>query len=231
MGFVFDKVNKIITVEAPQTEVTIQDLYDAIRDYEDEVYNMEVGKICDASGKEELGGGVRVGITLKLIDWKLKFEDRSGPNYITCNVRGGNLVCYDTSINDYVNPIEPSAYVKAYAKLDRKHGLKIPYRDPNGILREYEVDFIVKTDDTMFLVETKSDRDINKPNVAIKAKAAVSWCNSATDVQLPEGISQPLKWEYLIISESLFKSNKGLSFEGFIPLCRALRDRIISEKF
>jgi len=108
---IFDKINKIITVKKPDKEITIQELYNTIRDYEDETYNMETDKICDCSGKEELGGGTYVGLTLKLIDWKLKFEDRSGPDYVTCNVRGGNLVAYDTTLGDYVNPIEPAAYV------------------------------------------------------------------------------------------------------------------------
>jgi len=111
MPITFDKVNKWIVVTIPDTEVTIQDLIDAIRDYEDELVNLDIPKIADCTGKEELGGGVYVGLTLKLIDWKLKFEDRPGPDYVTCNVRGGNLVAYDTTAEEYVNPIEPSAYV------------------------------------------------------------------------------------------------------------------------
>jgi len=107
----FDKINKLIIVKAPDTEVTIQDLYNNIRDWEDEPENMEVYKVADCTGKEELGGGVYVGLTLKLIDWKLKFEDRSGPSYIICNVSGGNLVMYNTATSSYESPIEPSAYV------------------------------------------------------------------------------------------------------------------------
>jgi len=129
---------------------------------------------------------------------------------------------------DYIlEVLEKSVEVKAYAKLDKKHGLKIPYRDEYGILREYEVDFIVKTEDSIYLVETKADRDLDKETVAIKAKAAQSWCESACMAELPEGIEQPRKWEYLIISESLFKSNKGQSFSGLIPVCRELRDLLI----
>ena len=130
---------------------------------------------------------------------------------------------------DYIlEVLEKSVEVKAYAKLDKKHGLKIPYRDEYGILREYEVDFIVKTEDSIYLVETKADRDLDKETVAIKAKAAQSWCETASMAELPEDLNQPKRWEYLIISESLFKSNRGQSFNGFIPLCRQLRDTLIS---
>ncbi len=111
MPITFDKVNKWIVITIPDTEVTIQELINAIRDYEDELVNLDIPKIADCSGKEELGGGVYVGLTLKLIDWKLKFEDRPGPDYVVCNVRGGNLVAYDTTLEEYVNPIQPASYV------------------------------------------------------------------------------------------------------------------------
>ncbi len=130
--------------------------------------------------------------------------------------------------------LEPSVDVKAYAKLDKKHALRIPYRDEHGILREYEVDFIVKTADTMYLVETKADRDLDKMTTAIKARAAQSWCRNASlarpkDVEI-EGLDQPLQWEYLLLSESLFNSNRGQSFESLFPLCKVLTNQIIVEQ-
>ena len=109
--YTFDKVSKIIEVNLPDTEVTIQELVDAIRTWEDDVANMEIYKVCDASGKEGLGGGVLVGITLTLIDWKIKFADRPGPTWVLCRITGGNLVCWDTTAEDYVDPISPAAYV------------------------------------------------------------------------------------------------------------------------
>lgn len=121
--------------------------------------------------------------------------------------------------------IEPSADVLAFAKLDKRHALKIPYRDEYGILREYEVDFLIKTKDAMYLVETKGDRDIEKATVANKARAAKRWCETASGTKPP--IEQPEKWEYLLVSETLFKHNRNLSFELFIPLCRSLRDHVI----
>lgn len=35
----------------------MQDLVDAIRVYEADLDNLDIPKICDASGKEDLGGG------------------------------------------------------------------------------------------------------------------------------------------------------------------------------
>ena len=108
--FSFSKVNRIITVAAPTTEVTIQELINTIRDWEDELVNIDVAKIADASGKEDLGGGLQVGITLKLFNWRLKFEARPGPDWVDCSVTGGNLVAVNGS-DQPMNPIQPSAYV------------------------------------------------------------------------------------------------------------------------
>lgn len=109
--------------------------------------------------------------------------------------------------------LEQSFEVKAYCKLDKKHGLFIPYRDEYGILRDYEVDFLVKTDDRIYLLETKADKDLDDKTVLLKAKAAQSWCETATDLEVPKQFSQSSKWEYLLLSEGIFKNNRGLGFD------------------
>lgn len=131
---------------------------------------------------------------------------------------------------DYMlNVLNPSAEVFSYAKLDRRHNLKITYRDYTSILRNYEVDFIVKAQDKIYLVETKADKDIESANVAVKVRAAVAWCEQATTVPPPLDYQQAQQWEYLILSEGLFKNNQELGFNALIALCRGLRDRIIAQ--
>lgn len=125
--------------------------------------------------------------------------------------------------------LNPSSEVISYAKLDRRHKLKIQYRDETGILRTYEVDFIVKTAEKMYLLETKAAKDIDNPNVAVKARAALAWCDQASTVPPPTKYTQPQVWEYLLLSESLFRKNEGLGFHAFIPLSQALRDRVIAQ--
>jgi type III restriction enzyme len=125
--------------------------------------------------------------------------------------------------------LNPSTEVLSYAKLERKHNLKITYRDYTGILRNYEVDFIVKTKDKIYLVETKADKDIESPNVAVKARAAQAWCEQASIISPPNDFNQPQAWEYLLLSEGLFKNNRGLGFEALLAFCRGLRDRVIAQ--
>jgi hypothetical protein len=68
---------------------------------------------------------------------------------------------------------------------------------------------------------------LNDAAVLLKANAAHNWCMSASKVSLPEGMFQPKRWEYLVLSEDLFKANSGLGFDLFVPLCRELRNRMI----
>lgn len=117
--------------------------------------------------------------------------------------------------------------VSAYAKLDKRHSLLIPYRDEYGVLREYEVDFIVKTTDKVYLVETKADKDLNDRTVSLKAKAAHAWCINASKVSPANTLAQPEEFEYLVLPEGLFKANSGLGFNMFIPLCREVRNHMI----
>jgi hypothetical protein len=101
--FKFDPINKVITVLAPDTEVTVQDLINAIREWEAE--HLEWEKVADASGKETIAPGVQTAITVKLLGWRLKFEDRAEPT--VCLVRGGNLLAVDEQGN-YMYPIAPA---------------------------------------------------------------------------------------------------------------------------
>jgi len=102
---------RIVTVDAPSVEITMQDLIDTLRNEEAKVANMDDSSIVSASGKETLGGGVLVGLTVTLLNAKLAFEARTGPAYIVCDAGGGNLVAIDESGND-INPIHPTAFTQ-----------------------------------------------------------------------------------------------------------------------
>lgn len=76
----FDESPRIIEIEAPSTEVTMQDLVDTVRKIEDAfTQGMPHEKLLNASGKEDLGGSVLVGITADLQNAQLAFEPRRTP--------------------------------------------------------------------------------------------------------------------------------------------------------
>jgi hypothetical protein len=105
-NFHFDPINRIITVLAPDTEITVQELINAIRDWEDD--HLEWDKVADATGKDYLGAGLYTAITVRLLNWRLKFQDRDQPT--ACIVRGGNLLAVDAQGN-YMYPIAPAQNV------------------------------------------------------------------------------------------------------------------------
>ena len=85
----FDHTNHLINITSPQNTLSCQDLLNAIRTEEASATGIWYDQIATASGKEDLGSGVNVGITVNLIEpWQVKFW--SG-NYIA-KIAGGNLV-------------------------------------------------------------------------------------------------------------------------------------------
>lgn len=70
---------RVIEVEAPSTELTVQDLVDTVRIQEEAFSGLSFTKLIDAAGKEDLGGGVLVGITANLQDAQVSFQARTTP--------------------------------------------------------------------------------------------------------------------------------------------------------
>lgn len=89
MSLGIDWVNHQILVNSPQTSLLLQDLINYIREQEETDMGMGQGSIASASGKEDLGNSVSVGITVNLNSpWQLKFWAGS---YVA-TISGGNLV-------------------------------------------------------------------------------------------------------------------------------------------
>lgn len=97
---------RLITVAAPVTSVSVQDLYDTLRDLEDEPVNLGYNHIISAGGKEPLDValGTAVGITATLLNAVIEFEARGTPT--VCKVSGGNLVAQDAD----ALPIDPIVF-------------------------------------------------------------------------------------------------------------------------
>ena len=110
----WDLSPRIILVAAPSTEITIQDLYDTVRNISSSIDGIDEPEIIDGAGKENLGGGILVGLTITLINAKIKFADRVVPT--ECSIAGGNLVAVDSN-GVAINPIQYTTNVTVtYAK-------------------------------------------------------------------------------------------------------------------
>ena len=127
--------------------------------------------------------------------------------------------------------LDKSGEVEAFGKIQqRKHPLNISYRDKDGIKRDYFPDFIIKTKDKMYIVETKAEDEIQKAEgneknlIVLKAHAAVSWCKTASQVSLS---NQPQEWEYFMLSEKTFNENRQLGFDSLAGLGRLDLERLL----
>ncbi len=108
-SLLFDFYNKIITVPIADSSLDLQFLINEIRTAE---HNLAPGiaydQIADAFGKQDLGGGVRVGITVILLDgWRIAFEARPGPATTSVTISGGNFVGEAGA-----NPVAPTAFTQ-----------------------------------------------------------------------------------------------------------------------
>lgn len=128
--------------------------------------------------------------------------------------------------------LDKSAEVEAFGKIQqRKHPFNIPYRDKDGIKRDYFPDFIIKTKGIMYIVETKAEDEMQKAEgneknlIVLKARAAVSWCKTASHVSLPD---QPQEWEYFMLSEKTFNENRQLGFDALANFGRLDLERLLT---
>ena len=93
--------------------------------------------------------------------------------------------------------------VQAYCKLhEYKHDfLWLRYVKEDGMLGRYSPDFIVRCGKEIFLVETKSQRDLSTPNVQRKLKAATLYCERIN--RLTANQRNDEHWNYALIGESI----------------------------
>ena len=94
---------RIIEVAAPSTSIINQDLHDTLKsnteqasENDDSLVSMDDDPLIDSAGKEDLGGGVQVGITSTLLNAQLAFESRLTPaetgTITTGNAAGTTLI-------------------------------------------------------------------------------------------------------------------------------------------
>lgn len=72
---------------------------------------------------------------------------------------------------------------------------------------QYEPDFIVETDDIIYMVEVKKDIDIATNEVQEKKKAGIKYCENATEYNLKNNKKE---WKYIIIPASEIKFSRNM---------------------
>lgn len=78
----------------------------------------------------------------------------------------------------------------------------IAYIRNDGLLSIYHPDFIVRTAEKIYIIETKGNDKVNDENVKQKQLATIEWCSKINS--LPEQDRMQRTWEYILLSENHF---------------------------
>ena len=91
--------------------------------------------------------------------------------------------------------------VEAFAKIhEYQHDfLRRPYLKADGMPAQYSPDFLVRTGDSVYVVETKAHSALSDENVQRKRRSAVSWCDQINI--LPAELRENREWAYVLLDE------------------------------
>ncbi|MDA7999834.1 MAG: DEAD/DEAH box helicase family protein [Alphaproteobacteria bacterium] len=105
---------------------------------------------------------------------------------------------------DFITAADRDASVRAFCKIDEyKHDfLKFRYIRVERDFSRYSPDFIVRCDDTIYLVETKGTDQLSHPNVTRKMTAASDWCRRVNE--LPPEHRSHCEWQYVLLGQEFF---------------------------
>ena len=117
-----------------------------------------------------------------------------------------------TMERDFIKWLDEKDEVLAFTKVLTTFPLYIPYHNHEGYLSYYLPDFIVKTENVMYLIETKGIEDLNVP---LKDAAATEWCKRASELTDTE-------WRYVKVTYDAFQQLRGQSFGALMQYCAGI---------
>lgn len=102
----------------------------------------------------------------------------------------------------------------------------ITYIREDGLLSHYYPDFLVRTSNKVYLVETKAQKDVNNPNVQQKRRATIDWIDKIN--QLKPEYRLYSQWVYVLLGENTFYelSKKGASTVDILEYEKKTRGQI-----
>jgi len=102
----------------------------------------------------------------------------------------------------------------------------ITYIREDGLLSHYYPDFLVRTSNKVYLVETKAQKDVNNPNVQQKRRATIDWIDKIN--QLKPEYRLYSQWVYVLLGENTFYelSKKGASTVDILEYEKKTRGQV-----
>ncbi|MEW9625246.1 DEAD/DEAH box helicase family protein [Rhodanobacter geophilus] len=123
----------------------------------------------------------------------------------------------------FIEWAQSDAGVEAFCKIseNRHDFVRLRYVKDDGLPALYIPDFLVRTADAIYLVETKAQQQVSHPNVQRKLKAATTWCERIN--ALAPALRGERVWHYALVGESLFHDwrEKGARLGELLAYSRA----------
>jgi type III restriction enzyme len=127
---------------------------------------------------------------------------------------------------DFLQWADADGNIEAFVKLhEYKHDfMRRPYLKADGMPAQYSPDFLLRSRDSVFVVETKAQSGLSDVNVRRKQRSALAWCSriNALDPQQREHRS----WFYVLAGESGLRNhmNNGGTLLDYLNIARLVNN-------
>lgn len=102
----------------------------------------------------------------------------------------------------------PERQKNRHALGENRHTLaRLRYVKDDGLPAFYSPDFLVRTAQAVYLVETKAQQQTIHPNVQRKLKAALAWCERINGLSAGQRGGAP--WHYVLLAENVVYEWQG----------------------
>jgi len=103
----------------------------------------------------------------------------------------------------FIHWAQADTHVHAFCKIsENRHTFaRLRYVKEDGLPAFYSPDFLVRTENAVYLAETKAQQQAVHPNVQRKLKAALAWCERINALT-PEQRGGP-QWHYVLLAENV----------------------------
>lgn len=107
---------------------------------------------------------------------------------------------------DFMLFLDADGKVERFIKIsENQHAFAIiPYMRDDGLQGLYHPDFMVRTAEIVYVVETKGQDKVQDANVRRKQLATIQWCKQINGLDAEDRMER--EWRYVLLSEDTFRS-------------------------